>query len=162
MDQLKKKGERTSMIDGDIFRLIKQLNNSLREYENCRRFSQDITPAQSVLLEYMLSQQKTEFFASQIYRETGFSKATVSSLLKGLKRQGYLTMEEVSEDERKKRIRLTPKAFGLSAALLDHRKQIQQVLCAGIGADEMEMIRRGLEKMCMNIKTDRSRRMKYV
>lgn len=150
------------MSDGDILRLVKQLNNSLREYENSRRFAEDITPAQSLFLDYLLSQQKAEFFASQIYRETGFSKATVSSILKGLKKEGYLTMEEVSEDERKKRIRLTQKAFGLSAALQEHRRQIEQALCAGIGEEEMGTIRRGLEKMCMNIKTDRGRRMKHV
>ncbi len=148
--------------DGDILRLVKKLGSSLREYENCRRFADDITPAQSFFLEYLLAQQQEEYFASQIYQEAGLSKATVSSILKGLKKEGYLTMEEVSEDERKKRIRLTPKAYGLSEPLKNHRAQITQVLCAGIGEGEMEIIQRGLERMSMNIKTDRSRRMKHV
>ena len=69
-------------------------------------------------------------------------------------------MEETSEDERRKRIRLTPKAYALAPQITAYQMQIEEVLCRGIEPGEIEIIRKGLETMRMNINTDRSRRIK--
>ena len=148
------------MDEETITCLIKEVSIRLRDLENSRRIAEDITPAQSFMLGYLISSGKDEFFASHIQKETGVSKATVSSVLKGLKQKEYLTMVETSEDERRKRIRLTPKAYALAPQITAYQMQIEEVLCRGIEPGEIEIIRKGLETMRMNINTDRSRRIK--
>ena len=81
------------MEEERIVRLIRQLNLFLMQYERELMESRALTPAQSRMLGYLLSQKKTEYSATDIHEAAGISRPTISGTLKELRRKGFLLMD---------------------------------------------------------------------
>ena len=148
------------MEEERIVRLIRQLNLFLMQYERELMESRALTPAQSRMLGYLLSQKKTEYSATDIHEAAGISRPTISGTLKELRRKGFLLMEEMPEDERKKRIVLTEQAYGGEEEIAKKRKERQECILKGIPKEKLEIAEECLEQMLSNIRQERDRRNK--
>ena len=97
---------------------------------------------------YIIENKATVRSAAQRF---GISKSTLSDLLNSLRKKGYVEMAQDPDDERKKRLVLTPKAR--KAAPLLHAALERQVaaLCRDIPPRELERLRATLCQMQENL-----------
>lgn len=149
------------MCESNIILLIKQLNISLDLYGREEMKHEDITPSQSFLLNYLLSRKIRELYATDIHGELGFSKATISSLLKALKQKGYLILEADPEDDRRKRIVLTEKAYKMEKRIEKAVKGQQLSLCREIPGRDLKTLELCLRQMLSNIRPEMQGGMKH-
>ena len=136
--------------------LLKQVNAYLDQYgkEVMLAEDEDLTLPQSFLLGYLLESGKDEFCAAVICRETGISKATVSGLFKELRQKGYIEMEFIPEDGRRKRILLTPKTLEARKRIRGLLARRRDCLCRGISEGDLAVIENGLTQMSRNLKEE--------
>ena len=142
------------MYESNIIWLLKQLNISLDQYGREEMKSEDITPSQGWVLNYLFSCGEQATYATDIHAECGISRAAISSMLKGLKKGGYIEMRAVSGDDRKKRITLTAKAYRARETIESVLKRQMERLCSGLSGEELELCTYTLNRMISNIKTD--------
>ena len=142
------------MYESNIIWLLKQLNISLDQYGREEMKSEDITPSQGWVLNYLFSCGERATYATDIHAECGISRAAISSMLKGLKKGGYIEMRAVSGDDRKKRITLTAKAYRARETIESVLKRQMERLCSGLSGEELELFTYTLNRMISNIKTD--------
>lgn len=132
--------------------LLRQVNAGLIRYGKSSMEKLDLTPAQSMMLEHLLAQNKKEYCLTDICAETELSKATVSTMLKALRKRGYLVMEANSDDDRKKKIVLTQKAYETQGAVEESLKKRGDCIYNGISKSELENLEHTLNKMIFNLK----------
>ena len=142
------------MYESNIIWLLKQLNISLDQHGREEMKSEDITPSQGWILNYLFSCGERATYATDIHAECGISRAAISSMLKGLKKGGYIEIRAVSGDDRKKRITLTAKAYSARETIGSVLKRQMERLCSGLSGEELELFTYTLNRMISNIKTD--------
>lgn len=142
------------MYESNIIWLLKQLNISLDQYGREEMKDEDITPSQGWVLNYLFSCGEQAKYATDIHAESGISRAAISSMLKGLKKSGYIEMRAVSGDDRKKGITLTAKAYRARETIESVLKRQMERLCSGLSGEELELFTYTLNRMISNIKTD--------
>lgn len=142
------------MIEYKIGYLLRQLNSSMIQYGAGKAKIPDITPTQSLLLYILLKEGKDGICSSDICAESGLSRATVSGMLKLLRKNGYVTMECTPEDERRKKIVLTEKAYAIQDDVEQELKRQGQVLCRGISEHDLLFLEDILQKMNYNLRED--------
>lgn len=150
------------MDERNTILILKQLSNSLDQYGREEMKHQDLTPSQSFILNYLLSQKGRELYATNIHMELGISKAAVSSLLKALRRNGYLRMESDPEDDRRKQITLSEKAYEVEKRIRESLKERQACLCRNISEQNLDMLETCLKRMIANIKPEIQGGIKHV
>lgn len=133
-----------------IVLILKELNQALELYAKKNMQMLDITPSQAFTLDYLLS-QKTNVYATKLHDAFKISKSAISSILKGLKNKGYLRLESSREDERKKIIILSDKAYRKKDMIHDCLMKQQKNLCLNITENEMELCKHTLLKMLQNM-----------
>lgn len=146
------------MENDNILWLIKQLNISLDQYGKEDMKSADITRSQSFFLSHLLSKNSRSLYATSLHVESGISKAAISSTLKALKQNGYIIMEADPEDDRKKQIILTEKAYEEERQIQAHLDRQQACLCEGISQHDLRILKNSLNKMISNLKSEYARR----
>lgn len=131
--------------------LLKRLNLLLEQYEKETMRFLDISPSQGLVLSYLISRGESTLCLTDLHEELGFSKATLSTILKKLKKSDYVTIRTGEEDDRKKFIRLTQRAYELEPKLRVLLKEKQACLCTGISEKQQEAIRESLQMMIANM-----------
>ena len=139
-----------------IILVLKELNQALEHDAKENMKILDLTPSQSFTLDYLLSQD-SNVYATQLHEVFKISKSAISSILKGLKNKGYLKLENSSEDERKKIIILTDKAYQAKNKVHACLIQLQKNLCLEIPENEMEICKHTLLMMLENINNRRDK-----
>lgn len=132
--------------------LLKQLKAASEQYERSNAQGIDLTSGQCILLNYLLSQKSQELYAKDIHQTFGISKATVSTILKSLKKKGYLIMEEDAQDDRKKKLVLTKKAYEMGRQAEEFLRKRGEDMCRGISKQEQELTEQVLCRMLSNLK----------
>lgn len=132
--------------------LLKQVKAALDRYGKENMEGLDITPSQCFMISYLLSVEKTDLYATDIYENLGISKASVSVLLKNLRKKNYLILEEDGQDDRRKKIILTEKAHEMSAQIEKSLKKREECLCRGISGEELGQLEKILLRMISNLK----------
>lgn len=69
----------------------------------------NMTGIQVYFIAYILRHHPEGTYLTELYREIGVSKATLSAMIKKLREEGYLYFEANSADVRKKKVLLTEK-----------------------------------------------------
>ena len=105
------------MNEHNLLLMFKQLSISLEQYQKSNMQSLDISPAQALILSYLLTKKDSLPVAANMQEELGISRATISMHLKKLRQLGYIQTEDVSADNRKKEIMLTRKAYDIEDGL---------------------------------------------
>ena len=73
----------------------------------------DLSGVQVYLMVYLLRHHRDGTYLTEICKEVGVSKSTLSALLKKLRKSGYLRFEENPEDIRRKKVLPTETSSGL-------------------------------------------------
>jgi DNA-binding MarR family transcriptional regulator len=68
-----------------------------------------------------------------------------------LVKAGFVVRAPDANDRRKVRIHLTPEGAGLAPLLLPLAAEVNALATAGLAAEEIEGLRRALNKICENI-----------
>ena len=142
----------------NIALLLKQLFLSLEQYARKQMKDFNISPSQGLALNYLFSQKDRTVYATDLHAQFGISKSAVSSTLKGLKKKGYLQMISTPEDDRKKQITLTAKAYAIKKQMDTSFVQLQNRLCQGISPENLEKLENELTIMLQNMRQQTIRR----
>lgn len=140
------------MKESKIESLVRQLNIALIQYGKENRKDLDMTSAQSVLLWHLLSCKEKEIFLAEVFAKAEISKATISVMLKALREKGYLIMKADSNDDRKKKIILTERAYEVQDAIEKSLKKRTECIYRGISEQELAVLENALEKIIANLK----------
>mgnify|MGYP001043336156 CR=1 FL=1 len=133
---------------------LKQLYLSLEQYGRIQMKDFDLSPTQSVVLHYLLTQKEQAVYAVDLHEILGISKSSVSSALKSLKQKGYLTTVGEPADDRKKRIALTQKAIDMEKAIETSLQEQQMQLFQEIPPQRLKWLENDLTVMLMNIRNE--------
>lgn len=134
--------------------LLRQLNSSLIQYKAGETRLSDITPTQCILLHILLQEGREGICSSDICAESGLSRASISGILKLLRRKGYLTMESLPEDERRKKIVLTEKVYTVRNEIEEEIKNQLKCMCRGISEEELRLVEDVLQRMIHNLRNN--------
>lgn len=129
--------------------LLKQLNTILIQYE----MESDITLSQGALLHLLFHEEGKRICPSDICAGVGLSKSSVSETLKNLRNKGYLEMRPTPEDERKKEIILTGKAYAIQDEVQKKLEKQVRRMCRGISEQELEQFEDVLQRMVWNLQS---------
>lgn len=132
---------------------LRQLNTYLNQYGKEHMKSLHMTSAQNMLLVYLLSEKKEKYCLTEISAELGLTKATVSAMLKALKKNGYLEISADHADERKKKIVLTDRALEKEEEIKECLRIRTERMLEGITDRELQSLEEILDKMIKNLKT---------
>ena len=142
-------------MEDNLILLLKQLNISLDQYSRSqmkRLPHADLSPSQGFVLDYLFSQRGGIVYATDLHEKFRISKAAISSILKDLKQKGYLEMAANPEDDRKKQLLLTPKAYAVHEEIDAFLLAQQRQLCRGIPPQHLAVIAAGLRTMIANVR----------
>lgn len=146
------------MEEKNIVWLLKQLNLLVEQYAREHMRVRNITLAQWYMLNFLLLEDGNEIFATDIHLKFGISKASVSTVLKGMKQQGYLEMVGDPRDDRRKKLILTEKAYSVREEVREDIRKQEESLCRGLSEEQREQLREYLGIMTVNLKSEHTRR----
>ena len=124
--------------------------------------SRNITGVQVYFLVYILRHHPNGTYLTELCREIGLSKATMSALIKKLREKDYLYFHEEPDDVRKKKILPTAKLIAEGDEFLQKAGELESQICSALDPQEQVQLW-NLEKkligrfaeMDQNEKTDR-------
>lgn len=121
---------------------------------HCRKFTGrgDLTPAQCFCIVYIYENDTGDFISADLCSILGTSRASVSLLLKGLKKKGYLQMSSVKDDDRKKSLTLTQKGLDFAEFMRKDSQEIQNVMFEGLSPEDITVTANSLKIMLANLK----------
>lgn len=121
---------------------------------HCRKFTErgDLTPAQCFCIVYIYENDTGDFISADLCSILGTSRASVSLLLKGLKKKGYLRMSSVKDDDRKKRLTLTQKGVDFAEFMKEDSNEIESVMYKGLSPEDISVTANSLKIMLCNLK----------
>lgn len=140
---------------GDVVTLLKRLNIFLQICGSRQVGDGDVTLSQLLLLELLLETDPGRpLFSKDLGKRTGISRSTVSSMLKRMKKNGYLELVADEEDNRRKQIVLTPKAYQAQQEAASVMQELNQCLCRGLSEQEQACVRSALQTMLQNLQNE--------
>ncbi len=142
------------MGENTIIEQLKLLNHLMEYGRKDVVKGEQLTQSQCYILRYLFMKGEKELCATDIHMVLGISKASISTLLKGLKQEGYLTMISDPEDDRKKQIRLTKKAYEMEERIDYGFAQMQEMMLKGISQNDRMVLERCLKQMSKNLKEE--------
>lgn len=151
-------GEAERDSRADLVALLKQLDIHVRMFGAKGRADKEISLSQLLLLDQLFAmEQEQEIFSKELGQRAGLSRATVSHMLKRLKRNGYLEMAPDEKDNRRKRIVLTPKAHRARRQVRRAVRRLAACLCRGIPEEELNRTKDTLQRMLQNLQSEGGR-----
>lgn len=133
---------------------LKQLSGQIDRWDRTRQSEPKLTGVQQAILLHLLGQKEREIYAVDLHKALGLSRSSISAALKGLEQKGCLTILRDPSDDRRKQLILSDSACRMRAQLEQEQQQREQALCRGIPPGQLAEIRRGLEIMLQNLKTE--------
>lgn len=143
------------MLDGNILLMLRQVDICLSLYGNGKLEEMEITPAQALMLYEMFSiEENQSLYATDLCVRIGFSRSTVSSTLKQLRKKGFVRMSMDAKDNRKKPIVLTEKACEKEAAVKQYMDDLTRCLCRGIPRHDLDCMKQTLKIFLANVQQE--------
>ena len=98
--------------------------------------NEDMSGIQAYFMVYILRHHPEGTYLTDIARETGVSKSTLSALIKKLREKGYLYFQENPCDVRKKTVLPTEKLKIEGNAFLKKAEEMEDEICSGLSRQE--------------------------
>ncbi|MBM6827344.1 MarR family transcriptional regulator [Mordavella massiliensis] len=98
----------------------------------------DLSGVQVYLMVYLLRHHRDGTYLTEICKEVGVSKSTLSALLKKLRKSGYIRFEENPEDIRRKKVLPTEKLMQEGAVFVEQARQMEAQICGVLDAEEKQ------------------------
>lgn len=143
------------MQDRNVMRTLKMLNLEIESMLNRVMAEYGLTASQCNVLGYLTNHCGQDICPRDIHATLGISRATVSSLLKKLKNNGFLVYEADPSDGRLKRVVLTEKADEFGGAIERSFAAAQRFLYEGFTEEEKIMLLEFMERMLKNMRNRR-------
>lgn len=131
--------------------IVKQINNIYEKELTKRLKILGITSSQCAVLNYLFQSNQEHVTQREIEKNLQLKNPTVTGLLKRLDEKGFVLCVQSPTDKRCKNIYLTEKAFDIQKKMESDRKRLDKRLTIGMTKKEVEVFRRGLEKVLYNI-----------
>ena len=112
----------------------------------------DITGVQAQMLLYLLRQGEMGASVTDLHRVSGYSKATISNLVKRLREKGYVRAEPCREDDRRRLLFTTEKGRRQQALLMTAVRSVEEdALYQGFSPEELSTLDRLQKRMLQNV-----------
>lgn len=112
---------------------------------------QGLTPIQARVLLYILKHSERGTSLTEIHRETGYTMAATSGLIKRLRENGFVRVEPYRLDERKKLLFATDKGMRVRALMDECMAQLPNQLYRDFTEDELVVLNQLQKKMLCNL-----------
>lgn len=139
-------------MEATLLWTLRQLYHSLERQGRQSMRELELSLGQAIVLCWLLSQKGECVCAADLHKALGLSKSALSSTLKELQAKQYLLTAETPEDDRKKLLVLTARAFDAEEKLWTSLREQQQRLCGDIPAQRLDQVERDLEAMLQRMK----------
>lgn len=150
----------------ELIYFMKKIGLDLAALMDCCLRNDELSGIQVYFLVYLLRHHSEGTYLTELCRETGMSKATLSALIKKLREKDYLYFRERPEDIRKKEVLPTKKLLKESEEFFIRTRQMEDEVCGALSQEE-KMQLWGLEQkvlaqlMRMERKEKKDRRLIY-
>lgn len=135
---------------------LMNIGHSMRQRADVKLIPYNITNQQARLLGYLDEQLKQgkEFHQKELEQVIRLRGSSITSLLQGLERRGFITRSVGSEDGRTKHISVTAKGTALIDEMENVFQEGQILLLKGMTDEDKESYQRLLKISYENLKTD--------
>ena len=132
---------------------IASIGNLIKRYSPVKPNIDDRIPRMQMwIIGYIRDHCNTgDVFQGALEREFNITRATASSILKRMERDGLITRESVSHDARLKKILLTPKAIRKSDDVRRHIDEKEKLMAKDISQEELDIFFGVLDKVRDNL-----------
>ncbi len=107
-----------------------------------------LAPEQNLIM--MLLWDKDGLHQNEIAEKLQKDKTNITRMICNLERKGFI-YRVISEDRRALRVYLTPMGKALRCEVMPVMEKFNQLVCQGISAEEMKLLRRILHKIANNL-----------
>lgn len=135
----------------DVGRAVNVLNNLIKRDIESYNADKDVTGMQGVILYFILN-RGGEVFSKDIEEAFCMRRATASGYLALLERNGMIVREDVPQDGRLKRIRLTDRARAALVKIEENIRRNEDKIAAGLSQEEIAEFLRVAAVMTRNMK----------
>lgn len=124
----------------ELIFLLKKISIDLEVRLEKEMRKRDMSGTQVYFLVYILRHHPKGTYITELCREIGISKATLSVLVKKLREKGYLCFRENPEDIRKKKVVPTKKLTAEGSELLRQAEQMESGICGMLNGKEKQRL----------------------
>ena len=146
------------MTDGNLLLTLRQINICLGLYESEKLAASEMTFTQAFLLNEIFSIDSSCVCSTELCERMGFTRSSISRTLKELRKNGYVKMKMDKDDNRKKHVVLTPKAYTVEGIVKDYIESLNDCLVQEIPEHRLEGIESTLRAILDNIQQKTPRR----
>ena len=111
----------------------------------------DVTGVQAQMLLYILRHSETGVSVTDLHQISGYSKATISNLVKRLREKGYIRVEACEQDDRRRLLFSTEKGRRIQALLAASIREVENSLYRGLSAEELSTLDQLQKRMLQNL-----------
>ncbi len=120
----------------DLFLMLKRISWTLTAQLELRLKERNMRGTQVYFLVYLLRRHPQGTYLTELSREIGLSKSTLSPLIKRLRESGYLCVQENPSDVRRKRVCPTEKLLAEQRELLEKAGRMERELDTALNQRE--------------------------
>lgn len=136
----------------DLIFIIKKTNIGLENQLEKELKNRELSGIQVYLAVYILRHHPEGTYITELFRELGVSKATLSVLVKRLREKGYLHFQEQQEDIRKKKVVPTEKLLNEGPGFVKQAVNVEAEVCRNLDIQEREELCRLEMKILMQLR----------
>ena len=114
----------------ELFYMIKKLSLNMTAQLELNLKNKSITGVQVYFLVYILRHHPKGTYLTELCREIGVSKPTLSALNKKMRKQGYLDLHEDPDDVRKKKVLPTAKLMAEGKEFIQKAERMESEICS--------------------------------
>lgn len=130
----------------DMLMTIKKIDIALDRQIGRRMADWELSTSQTYLVLYILKNHEEGTYITDLHRELGISKSTISQILKKVREKGYLAFQDGQEDDRMKRIVVTEKLLAEKYRLIDRVERIEEEIYSRLSFQERKRASQTSEK----------------
>lgn len=129
----------------------RQICIQMERLANCYLAGADVTGVQAQMLLYLLRQGETGASVTDLHQASGYSKATISNLVKRLREKGYVRAEPFQGDDRRRQLFTTEKGRRLEELLMTAVRSVEDTLYQEFSPEELSTLDRLQKRMLQNV-----------
>lgn len=133
---------------------IKKLSNLIKKRIDHLSAESGLTGFQGYLMGYLVMEgSRRDLFQRDVEKHLEISRASVTSVLQLLEKNGFIRRESVEADARLKKIVVTEKGLQAHNCILKSLDQMESDLIDGISPEEMKTFISVMERIRKNLET---------
>ena len=124
----------------EMFFMMKKIGLDLTSQLDAHLGNPEMSGVQAYFMVYILRHHPEGTYLTELCHEIGLSKSTLSTLLKKMRKTGYILFQEDPADIRKKKILPTEKLMEEGAKLLQRAGEMETEICSVLDQREKEQL----------------------